>query len=129
MKKLINNIFSKTVGIGIVLLSSVSAIAGDAGIGDRLSSAAGEVGIFGDLLMIIIGVAGVILLFMGGIGLKKYADNSQQNPLMKPMIFFVAGGIMTGFTAFQSMLSTSLTGSSGDEDTGRGGFKAPDSSS
>ena len=108
------------------MLSSFSAIAGDAGIGDRLSSAAGEVGIFGDLLMIIIGVAGVILLFMGGIGLKKYADNSQQNPLMKPMIFFVAGGIMTGFTAFQGLLSESVTGEEIDKDTGRKKFDAGD---
>tara|TARA_B100002019_G_scaffold285535_1_gene294644 strand:+ start:282 stop:650 length:369 start_codon:yes stop_codon:yes gene_type:complete len=93
---------------------------------DRFKSWGEEVFVFGDLLMIIIGVAGVILLFMGGIGLKKYADNSQQNPLMKPMIFFVAGGIMTGFTAFQGLLSESVTGEEIDKDTGRKKFDAGD---
>jgi uncharacterized membrane protein len=78
---------------------------------DRIDNAAKSVQAGGSLFVWIVGAAGIILLFMGIMGLKKYADDQRQNPLMKPMIYMVAGALMSGFTTFRNILTSTSTGS------------------
>lgn len=113
--------------LALLLMASAIPAANAGTVGGQITSVAGEVGAFGNFLMIVIGVAGVVLMFLGAMGLKKYGEDSRSNPLMKPMIFFLAGALMTGFGAFQGMLSTSITGEDVDESTGRSTFRAPSS--
>lgn len=108
-----------------LFLYSLSLHAADS-IGDRLGKIGEEIFTFGSFFMLIIGVAGVILMFLGGMGLKKYADDSRSNQLGRPMIYFLAGALLTGFTTFQQMLSKSITGDEEDRDTGRNRFDAGD---
>lgn len=84
-------------------------------IGDRIKSLGRDGVVFGNFMMLVVGVAGIVLLFLGIWGLKKNAENNQQNPLKVPLILIVAGGIMAGFTAFQMILSESFTGSPDDQ--------------
>jgi amino acid transporter len=64
----------------------------------------------GGLFKVAVGFAGAIFAFLGIIGLKKYADDARQNPLMKPLIMFCAGALALGFTAFTGQLGTTGTG-------------------
>ena len=63
----------------------------------------------GSLFGWVVAFAGGIFAFLGIVGLKKYADDSRQNPLMKPMIMFVAGSLALGFTVFTGMLTKTTT--------------------
>tara|TARA_B100000073_G_scaffold343304_1_gene347875 strand:+ start:213 stop:569 length:357 start_codon:yes stop_codon:yes gene_type:complete len=65
----------------------------------------------GSLFGWVVAFAGGIFAFLGIVGLKKYADDSRQNPLMKPMIMFVAGSLALGFTVFTGMLTKTTTNS------------------
>ena len=65
----------------------------------------------GSLFGWVVAFAGGIFAFLGIVGLKKYADDSRQNPLMKPMIMFVAGSLALGFTVFTGMLTKTTTDS------------------
>lgn len=123
MKKILQSLFYSTL-----ILSSHFATAsslGDKTVGQQIGSIGGEVGIFGNFMLLIIAVVGVVVLLSGAMGLKKYADDSRSNPLMKPLIYFIVGGILTGFSAFQGMLGKSATGEI-DDTTSRGAFKADD---
>ncbi len=64
----------------------------------------------GSLFGWVVAFAGGIFAFLGIVGLKKYADDSRQNPLMKPMIMFAAGSLALGFTVFTGMLTQTTTG-------------------
>src|SRR5690554_5007300 len=108
-----------------LFLYSLSLHSADS-IGDRLGKIGEELFTFGSFFMLIIGVAGVIFMFLGGMGLKKYADDSRSNPLGRPMIYFLAGALLTGITTFQQMLSKTITGDEEDRDTGRNRFDAGD---
>lgn len=130
MKKIIKikNKLNNVVLALAATFASFGAIAGTTGgggIGGRLEGLNEEGGILASSLMLLIGIAGTIMLFLGLWGLKKHAENSQQNPLKTPLILTIAGGIMAGFTAFQTLLSESFTGGGLDESTGREQFKAP----
>ncbi len=70
---------------------------------DTLTSAGG-------LFNVAVGFGGAIFAFMGIIGLKKYADDNRQNPLMKPLIMFFAGALALGFSGLTGKLATSGTG-------------------
>ena len=87
-------------------------------VGERLDSAATTVSSLGNFALVAVGAAGIVILFLGIWGLKKYADDQRSNPLAKPMIYLVAGGLMTGFSAFQATLSNTATGSDSSSTTG-----------
>ena len=100
-----------------VSFSSLAAGSADT-VGERLDAASSTVYSLGNFFMVAVGAAGIIILFMGIWGLKKYADDNRSNPLAKPMIYLVAGGLMTGFTAFKATLSNTATGSDNSSNTG-----------
>ena len=87
-------------------------------VGQRLDSASSTVYSLGNFMLVGVGAAGIVILFMGIWGLKKYADDNRSNPLAKPMIYLVAGGLMTGFSAFKATLSNTATGADNSSDTG-----------
>ena len=64
----------------------------------------------GSLFAWVVAFAGGIFAFLGIVGLKKYADDSRQNPLMKPLLMFVAGSLALGFTTLTGMLTQTTTG-------------------
>lgn len=65
----------------------------------------------GSLFGWIVALAGGFFGFLGIVGLKKYAEDSRQNPLMKPLIMFVAGSLALGFTTFTGILTKTTTDS------------------
>ena len=65
----------------------------------------------GSLFGWVVAFLGGIFAFLGIVGLKKYADDSRQNPLMKPFIMFAAGSLALGFTVFTGMLTKTTTNS------------------
>ena len=87
-------------------------------VGERLDDASSTVYSLGNFMLVGVGAAGIVILFMGIWGLKKYADDNRSNPLAKPMLYLVAGGLMTGFSAFKATLSNTTTGSDNSSDTG-----------
>jgi hypothetical protein len=120
MKNIINKI--QLSFYGLMGMMATSPLMADT-VGGQLKKINTTVEAGGNLLMWVVGVAGIGLMFMGIMGLKKYADDARSNPLMKPMIYLVAGGMMSGFTVLQSMFSETVTGTATDN-ANTGTFKA-----
>ena len=116
----------KIFAVSALMMSAnvIAAATADEGtIGARLDAGAKSLSSFGDFIMLAVGVTGVLICFMGAWGLKQYADDSRSNPLTKPLMYFLAGAIMTGFAAWQNVLGKTVTGSESDA-TKTGEFKA-----
>lgn len=62
------------------------------------------------LVFVVSALIGVALLIAGGIQLKKYADNPQQNGIAKPAIYILAGVIIFGVTATSETMESTLFG-------------------
>lgn len=60
---------------------------------------------------------GVGLMIAGGIKLKKYADNPQQNPVGTPLIYILAGVIIFGVAATSKTMTSTIFGTT-DTKTG-----------
>ena len=104
-------------GLFIVLLSILTLsfapdlFAASADIDEAAADLTKSTQAVGSLFGWVVAFAGGIFAFLGIVGLKKYADDSRQNPLMKPMIMFVAGSLALGFTVFTGMLTKTTTNS------------------
>jgi hypothetical protein len=68
-----------------------------------------------DLVFIASALIGVALMIAGGIQLKKYADNPQQNGIAKPMIYLLAGVIIFSVVATSDTMDETLFGSGGSK--------------
>lgn len=110
LNKIKNSILLMTTLLGTSLFANSRIGDGGSGVSGQLKNIGGEATVLGSFLLIIIAVLGVIVLLNGALGLKKYADDSRSNPLMKPLLYFAVGAILTGFSAFQGMLGKSATG-------------------
>ncbi|EMM2241330.1 MULTISPECIES: hypothetical protein [Pseudomonas] len=53
---------------------------------------------------------GVGLMIAGGIKLKKYADNPQQNPVGTPLIYILAGVVIFGVSATSKTMTSTIFG-------------------
>ena len=80
-------------------------------IDDVATNLTGTTKAVGSLFGWIVAFAGGIFAFLGIVGLKKYADDARQNPLMKPLIMFIAGSLALGFTVFTGILTQTTTDS------------------
>jgi len=60
--------------------------------------------------VLVAALVGIVFLIMGGMGFKKYADNPQQTPLSKPMIFLAAGALLFGLSATSETMQSSIFG-------------------
>lgn len=89
----------------LVLMPELLAAATDKDLTARIGSWTDTFNSVGGFFKIIVGFAGAIFAFMGIVGLKKYADDARQNPLMKPLIMFIAGALALGFVAFTTTLA------------------------
>lgn len=117
------------LGLSTIFASASTFAAGSAEtVGDRLDAASATVYSLGNFALVGVGAAGILILFLGIWGMKKYADDSRSNPLAKPLLYLVAGGLMTGFSAFQATLSNTATGSDNSTST-TGTFTATESGS
>jgi hypothetical protein len=116
----------KRLILGLCAVCTTSVVSAAETVGERLDAASATVYSLGNFALVAVGAAGIFILFTGIWGLKKYADDARSNPLAKPMIYLVAGGLMTGFAAFQSTLSNTTTGT--DSSTTTGSFTATDNS-
>lgn len=103
------NILITLMGMLAVLVMPDLMAATDDNLVKRIEDWTKSLGAVGKLFIIVVGFAGAIFAFMGIIGLKKYAEDARQNPLMKPLIMFVAGAFALGFIGFTGMLSTTAT--------------------
>ena len=97
------------IALATLLVSSPALVmAGSAGeiaegLGNQASTAT-------TAAVIIAAFIGIIFLIMGGMGFKKYADNPQQTPLSKPMIFLAAGALLFGLSATSDTMQTTIFG-------------------
>jgi len=113
----------------LIALASMAALifmpellaASDVGLTTRIASWTGSLNSVGGFFRIIVGFAGAVFAFMGIVGLKKYADDSRQNPLMKPVIMFIAGAFALGFVAFTGTLSQTATETDQESSVLKGG--------
>lgn len=65
-----------------------------------------------ELVFIVSALIGIGLMIAGGLQLKKYADNPQQNGIAKPMIYLLAGVLVFGVAATSETMEETLFGSS-----------------
>ena len=108
----------------VMIMTSPLALATET-LDERINEGAKVVQAGGNFMIWVVGAAGIVLLFLGIMGLKKYADDSRQNPLMKPMIYLIAGAAMSGFTVFRNILTATATGEdAASKVTKEGGFAA-----
>ena len=63
-----------------------------------------------ELVFIVSALIGVGLMIAGGLQLKKYADNPQQNGIAKPMIYLLAGVLVFGVVATSETMEQTLFG-------------------
>jgi amino acid transporter len=80
-------------------------------IDDVANNLTGTTKAIGSLFGWVVAFSGGVFAFLGIVGLKKYADDARQNPLMKPLIMFVAGSLALGFTVFTGILTKTTTDS------------------
>ena len=65
------------------------------------------------LVFIVSALIGIALMIAGGLQLKKYADNPQQNGIAKPMIYLLAGVLVFGVVATSETMEQTLFGGTG----------------
>lgn len=65
------------------------------------------------LVFVASALIGVALMIAGGLQLKKYADNPQQNGIAKPMIYLLAGVLVFSVVATSDTMEETLFGASG----------------
>jgi len=63
-----------------------------------------------ELVFVVSALIGIALMIAGGIQLKKYADNPQQNGIAKPMIYILAGVIVFSVVATSDTMEETLFG-------------------
>lgn len=66
------------------------------------------------LVFVASALIGVGLMVAGGLQLKKYADNPQQNGIAKPMIYILAGVVVFGVAATSDTMEETLFGGVSD---------------
>lgn len=62
------------------------------------------------LVFIVSALIGIALMIAGGLQLKKYADNPQQNGIAKPMIYLLAGVLIFSVAATSETMEETLFG-------------------
>lgn len=67
------------------------------------------------LVFVVSALVGVALMIAGGLQLKKYADNPQQNGIAKPMIYLLAGVLVFGVVATSETMEQTLFGGTGSK--------------
>lgn len=65
------------------------------------------------LVFIVSALIGIGLMIAGGLQLKKYADNPQQNGIAKPMIYLLAGVLVFSVVATSETMEETLFGKAG----------------
>jgi hypothetical protein len=92
----------------MIMLVSGSILAAENGLSGRISEWEATLQSVGGFLYAAAFLVGMFLAVSGLINIKKYADNPQQNPLTKPLIYFVAGAFLMGLTAWNTMISETV---------------------
>jgi amino acid transporter len=96
------------IAIALSILLIPDLVAATEKVDDVAKNLTGSVIAIGSLFGWIVAFAGGIFAFLGIVGLKKYADDARQNPLMKPLIMFIAGSLALGFTVFTGILTKTV---------------------
>lgn len=104
------NTLLKLVVVSTIIAVSPTLMAEVATVGDHLGKVQEDVQATGSLFRWIVALVGAFFVFGGINGLKKYSDDPRSNPLMKPLIMTICGGLALGFGAFTNMLSGTATG-------------------
>jgi len=78
-------------------------------VGDVAASLTTQMSSIGGLVVVLALLMGLALIAMGALQLKKHSENPQQVPLSKPIIWLVAGGLLTGLSSTSSVLQGTLT--------------------
>ncbi|HIE2280334.1 TPA: hypothetical protein ACXK4S_000660 [Pseudomonas aeruginosa] len=118
----VRNLFA--VFILMILFSANAFAAADGmtglgGVGQRVGLVSIQ---FKTVAIILAGFLGVALMIAGGLQLKKYADNPQQNPISKPMIYLISGIIIFGISATSETMMHTIFGEEATEEARLGGF-------
>lgn len=105
-----NTLLKLVLVLGVIAISPTLLAETTATIGDQLDNVQKDVRATGSLFRWIVALVGAFFVFGGINGLKKYSDDPRSNPLMKPLIMTICGGLALGFGAFTTMLAGSATG-------------------
>jgi len=93
--------------LGAIALIFISSNVFAAGLGERAEDTMWTLNHWFVVLVISAAFIGIAIMISGGLQLKKYADNPQQNPISKPLIYLVSGIIIFGLSATsETMLIT-----------------------
>ncbi len=101
----------KLLAVSSTVLFAPELFAAVSTVGGQLDNVVQDVESTGALFRWIVALVGAFFVFGGINGLKKYADDPRSNPLMKPLIMTLCGGLALGFGAFSDMLAGTTTGS------------------
>ena len=109
------------IALATILVSSPALVMAKSA-GDIADSLGSQASTATTAAVLVAALIGIVFLIMGGMGFKKYADNPQQTPLSKPMIFLAAGALLFGLSATSETMQTTIFGdNSGAIGTGQGG--------
>lgn len=108
MKKILTKISAGSA----MILTSGAVFAAEKGLTGRFDSWTGLLESVGSFAYAVAFLIGLFLAINGLINIKKYADNPQQNPLTKPLIYFVVGAFLMGLTAWNTLIADDVVGSS-----------------
>lgn len=109
---------SKFKGLFFTALSTM-LLAGPAfaeGLGQRGKDIGETINTWTVVLVIAASLVGIALMIAGGLQLKKYADNPQQTPISKPLIYLISGIIIFGISATSSTMKETLFGDGAESD-------------
>jgi hypothetical protein len=109
MKKL------KIVSGALMMATPLVAMAvdvADGSAGDIAKNLGDQASVATTAAVLVAALIGIVFLIMGGMGFKKYADNPQQTPLSKPMIFLAAGALLFGLSATSNTMQQTIFGDS-----------------
>lgn len=113
------------IALATLLVSSPALVMAEVAAGSAGSIAQGlgeQASVATTAAVLVAALIGIVFLIMGGMGFKKYADNPQQTPLSKPMIFLAAGALLFGLSATSDTMQTTIFGNTdGSIGTGQSG--------
>ncbi len=101
------------IALATLLVSSPALVMAEVASGSAGSIAQGlgeQASVATTAAVLIAALIGIVFLIMGGMGFKKYADNPQQTPLSKPMIFLAAGALLFGLSATSNTMQQTIFG-------------------
>ncbi len=96
--------------ISLISIAFGTSMTFAAGVGELAQNWAGTASSLQVVLVIGAALVGLATMASGAIQLKKHADNPQQNPMNKGIIFLAAGALLFGLSATSTTMLDTVFG-------------------